>query len=355
MKTPPTRPPSEGAATAESALVLTTVVPSNALATTAPLPPEVVEELREHVQASRAENTLKSYAQDWSSFTAWAERLKQPTLPSTPEAVAAYLSQLAKDGKALATLLRHRSTISRRHTLAGIRKEDNPTRTPLVQSVIDSVGRKKGAKQDQKEPLTLDELKRLLSKVPVNGLTGFRDRAMLLTGFHGAFRGSELAALRVEDLAWSPDGVVVTVRKSKTDQIGKGTKKPLRFTNDEFCAPTAIQAWMHAAQLTSAWGVTSGSLFRPIHRSGALQARHFTGTVVSNVIKGYCEAAGLDPERFASHSLRAGYVTQSLDDGASPYDITRMTGHTSTKMIERYDRRHLRDPFAGVHTPKGKK
>lgn len=322
-------------------------VSGSALPVASALPDAVVEELRNHLKGSRAAKTFAAYESDWTSWERWCGELSQSTLPAKPEAVAAYLSALAKDGKALATLRRHLSTISRRHTLAGFQRENNPARAVVVKVVLDSVARKVGTEQDAKAPLALAELERILASIPKT-IGGVRDRALLLVCFHGAFRASEAAQLTVADLRWDERGVVVLVRRSKTDQLGKGIRKALAFTNDACCAPTALKAWLKQAN------ITTGPVFRPINRHGQILDRHFTGTVVSNVVKEYVTAAGLDSHRFASHSLRAGYVTQSLEDGVSLIDIANQTGHKNLEMVRRYDRRRARDPFAGIHTPKTK-
>ncbi|HEY0881981.1 MAG TPA: site-specific integrase [Archangium sp.] len=330
-KTPPPYPPVANLALRDQ---------PSALSTAAPLPPEVLEDLREHTTTARAENTLAAYKADWSAWLAWCEKMKQNPLPADPVAVAAYASEMSKGGKKYATIRRHLSTISRFHTMRNL---PSPAKTEQVRVVLDSIARTKGTKQKQMDPITLDELAQILSPMKATPYD-LRNRALLLTGFHGAFRSSELAALRCDDVDWRDEGVVITVRRSKTDQTGQGFEKPLRYTGDTFCAPTALKTWILAA------GITEGPLFRVFDRYGKMGEEGITRTVVNRMIERYCGLAKINAARFASHSLRAGFVTQALEESNDPMLIAGMTGHKSLEMIRRYDRRKKRNPFTGVAT-----
>jgi integrase len=198
---------------------------------------------------------------------------------------------------------------------------------------------------------------------------GRRDIALLLFGFAGAFRRSELAALRVADVAAvRPDGLHVRLRRSKTDQEGRGAVNALPYgANVDSCAPCAWARWVNVLAAFDTGGRTGvfkelanersdvdehvcGSvpsldsldpdtpLFRPIHKSGVPGAGPITGHAVNAVIKRRVAAAGFDPTRFGGHSLRAGFVTEAVRAGADASSIMRQTRHRSVAMVEVYRR-----------------
>jgi integrase len=166
-----------------------------------------------------------------------------------------------------------------------------------------------------------------------NELLAARDRALVLIGFAGAFRRSELVALDVEDVQVTGDGLVMMLRRSKTDQQGEGRKVGIPYGSTfDTCPVRAIKSWMDGS------GITSGPLFRGVNRHGGLQDRRLTDQSVALVVKRYAQAAGLDPANYAGHSLRAGLVTTAAIAGVSERAIMKQTGHKSTNMGRRYIR-----------------
>lgn len=164
-------------------------------------------------------------------------------------------------------------------------------------------------------------------------LLGKRDRALLLLGFAGAFRRSELAGLEVRDLAFAEDGLEVTLRRSKTDQEGKGSKKGIPYGSDpKTCPVRAVRAWLEAS------GIAEGPVFREVTRHGHVEAAPLSGRSIARVVKRSAEAAGLDPAGFSGHSLRAGLATAAAKAGKSTHAIMRQTGHKSADMVARYVR-----------------
>ncbi len=165
------------------------------------------------------------------------------------------------------------------------------------------------------------------------GIIGARDRALILLGFAGAFRRSELVGLDVEDCAFGKDGLTVTLRRSKTDQDGAGRKIGIPYgSNPETCPVRTIQAWIEQA------GTIGRRLFRSINRHGQVQAGRLSGIDVARVVKKLAERAGLDPAKYAGHSLRAGHATSAAIAGASERSIMNQTGHRSVQMVRRYIR-----------------
>jgi integrase len=166
-----------------------------------------------------------------------------------------------------------------------------------------------------------------------DGLIGLRDRALILLGFAGAFRRSELVGLDFEDCAFGKDGLTVTLRRSKTDQSGEGRKIGIPYgSNPETCPVRTLQFWM--AEST----IAGGSLFRSINRHGRIQSARLSGGDVARIVKKLIERAGLDPSKFAGHSLRAGHATSAAIAGASERSIMAQTGHRSVQMVRRYIR-----------------
>ena len=163
-------------------------------------------------------------------------------------------------------------------------------------------------------------------------LIGLRDRALILLGFAGAFRRAEIVSLDVGDLGFNRDGLTVTLRRSKTDQQGQGRKIGIPYgSNPETCPVRTLQAWLEEG------GVTEGPLFRSLNRHGALQGR-LSPVGVARVVKKLAERAGLDPAKYAGHSLRAGHATSAAASGASERSIMNQTGHRSVQMVRRYIR-----------------
>jgi integrase len=165
------------------------------------------------------------------------------------------------------------------------------------------------------------------------GMIGIRDRAMILLGFAGAFRRSELVGLDIEDCAFNKDGLMVTLRRSKTDQESQGRKVGIPYgSNPETCPVRTMQAWMEQA------AITSGPVFRSINRHGKVQPGRLSGIDVARVVKKLIQRTGLDPAKYAGHSLRAGHATTAAIGGASERSIQNQTGHKSVQMLRRYIR-----------------
>jgi site-specific recombinase XerD len=292
-----------------------------------------VEEARSYVTASVPESTQRAYRADWLAFTGWAKEHGAASLPAKPETVAAYLAERARDVRP-GTLRRCLAAISKAHKLAG---HPTPCTVEPVPSVMKGIERSLGTATTPKAAATFDAVERLVGTFPTTTAEGLRNRALLLVGFAGAFRRSELVAVAVSDLAWSDEGVVVTVPKSKTDQRGEGMTKPIPFVSGRLCAATALRAWLTAS------GIKSGAVFRGLHRNGAPRSGPLTPQSVALVVKAACVRAGLDPEQYSGHSLRAGHVTEARARGVADADTMSVTGHRRVETLNVYDRRN--NPF----------
>ena len=284
---------------------------------------------RDYVQAGRATSTRAAYARDWSAWAEWCRQRGAVALPAEPEAIALYVTELAGE--------RHPSTINRRlaaiasvHRDAGI--EPPPTAAGPVVRVMRGVRRTVGtAPRRQVTAAVTADVRAMVEHLPP-GLIGVRDRALLLVGFAGAFRRSELVALDVEDLAETDDGLVVTVRRSKTDQEGAGRQLGVPYGSQPASCPVrALRTWREAS------GVDVGAVWRSIDRHGRMGGR-LSPAAVALVVKRAAAGAGLDPARYAGHSLRAGLATAAAAAGVSERAIMAQTGHKSLPTVRRYIR-----------------
>jgi integrase len=205
------------------------------------------------------------------------------------------------------------------------------------------VRRAKGTASQPKTPALTGDIIKMLGGLP-DGLLGIRDRALLLIGFAGAFRRSELVGLNTGDLEFATEGLVITLRRSKGDQEGQGRKLAIPHgTSASTCPVRALKSWLEAAS------ITEGPVFRSVNRHGQVQPRRLSGYAVALVVKRYADVAGLDPARYAGHSLRSGLATSAAIAGASERSIMNQTGHRSTAMVRRYirDGNLFRDNAAG--------
>ena len=287
---------------------------------------EIADRASEFIQQSKSKNTIRAYRADWTHFEGWCQSHGQASLPATADTVALYVTALADTHKP-ATITRRISAISQGHQIAGM---ETPTGAAKVRLVMAGIRRMKGTAQTGKTPILVDDLRRMLAGLPGN-LLGVRDRVLLLIGFCGAFRRSELVALDAADVAVTREGLVVTIRRSKTDQEGEGRKIGIPYASHlETCPVRSLQDWLEKS------GITEGPLFRPIDRFGKMASIRLSAAAVADIVKKYVAVVGLDAAEFAGHSLRSGLATSAAAAGASERSIMRQTGHRSEKMVRRY-------------------
>ena len=288
----------------------------------------VADRARDYVAHAKASNTLRAYRADWRDFEGWCSDHGVQSLPAEPETVALYLSDLAGRAKT-ATLQRRLSAISQAHQASG---HESPTKSSKVRAVWAGIRRVLGTAQQGKAAATTGELRAMVGTLPAS-LLGKRDRALLLLGFAGAFRRSELVGLDVCDVQFNRDGAVITLRRSKTDQEGQGMKKGIPYgSKADTCPVRALRNWLQAA------AISDGPLFRSVNRHGQVQTGRLSDKAVALVVKRAAKAASLDAATFAGHSLRAGLATAAAAAGVSERAIMAQTGHKSVNMVRRYIR-----------------
>jgi len=275
----------------------------------------------DYLRASLADNSRRAYRSDLTQFIAWGGNI-----PCSPELVATYLAAHA-DQHAVATLSRRLVSIGKAHTAQGL---PTPTDTELVRATLRGIRRTHGSAQRQAAPAVKEDL--LAMVAALTGIKGTRDRALLLIGFAGAFRRSELVSLTVADIEQAQQGLILSVARSKTDQEGRGRKVAIPYARGTVCPVLALQQWLTAAD------ITEGPIFRGVNRHGQISDAAITPQAVAMVVKERAEVVGLNPKNYSGHSLRAGLVTSAAQLGVSSWKIRQQTGHKSDAMLSRYIR-----------------
>ena len=292
------------------------------------VPPLSLGQVRDYIKASKAENTLRGYQTDWKAFCAWCEQQRRQPIPADPEAVAAFLASSAETLKP-GSIQRRINAIAEAHKALGLQ---SPTHSSIVVNTMKGIRRTKATRPDQKAPTLIDDVRAMVEAAD-DGLIGLRDRALVLLGFAGAFRRSELVDLDLTDCHFNRDGLTITLRRSKTDQEGQGRKIGIPYgANPETCPVRTLQGWVEQAE------ISAGPLFRSISRHGNVRPGRLSGIDVARVVKKLAKRAGLEPARYAGHSLRAGHATSAAIAGASERSIMNQTGHRSVQMVRRYIR-----------------
>lgn len=275
-----------------------------------------------YVEQSLSASTRKSYASDLAHFEAWGG-----SVPATDTSVARYLAEHA-DELRVATLVRRLATISKAHTAKGL---PSPTASELVRATIRGIKRSRGTAQTEAKPLLRDDLFSVLERMG-DDTKSVRDRALLLIGFAGGFRRSELVGLDVGDIEHARQGLIIHLRRSKTDQNGAGRKIAIPFGRTRWCPVAAVDRWLSLS------GGGAGPLFLGVNRHGKINQQRLSGEAVALVLKERLAMAGIDPSGFSGHSLRAGFATSAAIAGASTWKVRAQTGHASDAMLARYIR-----------------
>ncbi|MDP9226598.1 MAG: site-specific integrase [Actinomycetota bacterium] len=281
----------------------------------------VPQTIADYVAAATADNTRRAYQNDLRMFLAWGG-----VLPSSPEAVAAYLVAHATTLSPV-TLSRRLVAIGRAHTTLG---HLNPCRTELVKTTLRGIWRVHGRPQRQVQPAIREDVLAMLPHMI--GTRGVRDRALILIGFAGAFRRSELVSLEHDDIAFVKEGLTILIRRSKTDQIGEGRKIAIPFARSHACPVKALTHWLDHSR------IQSGPLFRIVKKGGAIGTVALSAQSVAAIVKEYARKAGLNADNYSGHSLRAGLITSAAKAGVSSWKIRQQTGHKSDAMLQRYIR-----------------
>ena len=279
---------------------------------------ELEEETLNNLRNSKAINTLRAYKADYKDFAFFCSKNNFQSMPTQPKIMALYLTHLSKTSK-YSTLKRRLASISVLHKMKGHYID---TKHPIIMENLMGIKRVNGSNQKGKKPLLINDLKVLIEAIHQSNEKDkrkIRDKSLILIGFSGGFRRSELVDIEYEDIDFVKEGVKIFVKRSKTDQSGEGMTKAIPyFENENFCPVKALKKWIEEADLKE------GKIFNISDKSVAL------------IIKKYADYAGLEAHRYAGHSLRSGFATSTAESGAEERNIMAMTGHKSTEMVRRY-------------------
>jgi site-specific recombinase XerD len=302
------------------------------------LPAVELETAREaaemYAKGSRAASTWRAYESDWRTFHAWCRTVDRAALPAEPATVALFLAAQAKLGIAPSTLGRRLAAIRLMHVGARLA---SPHDALQVDEVMRGIRRAWKRPVAQKAPAVDDEIKRMVDVVEPQSLKGLRDRALLLLGFAGAFRRSELIALDTQHLTERSEGLEVLIANSKTDQEGAGQVVAIPSVADSpYCPVLAVSDWLVAAE------ISTGAVFRGMHRGDTVGAARLTAQSVALIVKALAAKVGLEASRYAGHSLRSGFLTSAARNRASIFKMADQSRHKSLDVLREYVRNEER-------------
>lgn len=288
---------------------------------------EILTNAREFLSITVADSTREVYSRDWQAFRKWCETLGLPDFPSSPEVVACYFTSLAMKGFRITTIRRHSAAIAAAHRAAG---HPTPTTHPAIKELLRGMSRKLGTPPRPVDALLSEDIKRMARAQP-DTLIGARDRAIILLGFAGAFRRSEIVGLDINDISYRDEGLVILLRRSKTDQNGEGRLVGIPVgINPDTCPVVALRKWLEFSC------ISEGAVFRGLDRYSNMVSSRLSRRWIGEIIKRAARSAGLDPARYSGHSLRSGHCTQAARSGVAEHIIMQQTGHRSQAALKRY-------------------
>jgi len=289
------------------------------------------EETLINLQSSKANNTVRAYKSDFKDFALFCAQNGFKSLPSEPKVVSLYLTHLSTKDVKMSTLKRRLVSIAVIHKLKGHYLD---TKHPIIIENIMGIKRRKGSIQKGKKPLLINNLKLLINVIDEynkEDIIKLRDRSIILMGFSGGFRRSEIVSLNYDDLDFVTEGLKIYIKRSKTDQFGEGSLKGLPyFDNKKYCPVLSLKNWIEISN------INSGPLFRRFSKSSKLLENRLSDQTIALLIKKYLKLAGINNKDYSGHSLRSGFATSAAESGVEERSIMAMTGHKSTEMVRRY-------------------
>ena len=272
-----------------------------------------------NIQSSKSLNTLRAYKSDFNHFSNFCKKNNFKALPADPKIVSFYITHLSSNSK-VSTLKRRLASISIIHKIKGLYID---IKHPLIIENLMGIQRKLGVFQKSKKPILINELKEIIKTIEStekNEIKRIRNKALILVGFAGGFRRSELVNIKLDDLEFTKEGLKIFIQRSKTDQSGEGMTKAIPYFKDKnFCPVVSIKNWIEIIK-----SKTNSLIF------------DISDKMVAVLIKKYLQKAGFDNTKYSGHSLRSGFATVAADHGADEKSIMNMTGHKSSTMVRRY-------------------
>ena len=289
------------------------------------------EETLLNLQNSKANNTVRAYKSDFNDFGIFCAQNGFKSLPSDPKIVSLYLTYLSTKDAKMSTLKRRLVSIGVIHKLKGHYLD---TKHPAIIENIMGIKRRKGSLQKAKKPILINSLKKIINVIDQEKkeeIKKLRDRSIILIGFSGGFRRNEIVSIDCDDLDFVPEGLKISIRRSKTDQFGEGFTKALPyFDNSQYCPVVSLKKLLDLSK------INTGPVFRRFIKGSKLSEYRLTDQTVALLIKKYINLAGIDNKNYSGHSLRSGFATSAAESGAEERNIMAMTGHKSTEMVRRY-------------------
>ena len=283
-----------------------------------------------NLKSSKANNTLRAYKSDFKDFGAFCNKHGLNSLPTDPKIVSLYLTHLSKNSK-ISTLRRRLVSISMVHKFKGHYLD---TKHPIIVENLMGIRRVKGSLQKGKKPILISHLKSIINVIneqKIKDIKKLRDKSIMLVGFGGGFRRTELVSIDHEDLEFVPEGLKITIKRSKTDQYGEGMIKGLPyFANEIYCPVKNLKNWLNISK------IRTGPIFRRFSKGLSLTDKRLTDQSVVLLMKEYLNLAGIENKNFSGHSLRSGFATVAAESCADERSIISMTGHKTTQMVRRY-------------------
>ena len=284
-----------------------------------------------NLKSSKSANTLRAYKSDFKDFSIFCIKHGLQSLPSNPNTVSIYLTSLSKSEAKMSTLRRRLVSIGVVHKLKGHYLD---TKHPIIIENLLGIKRIKGSIQRGKKPILINHLNKLIKVINNNiypEIKKLRDKAIILIGFSGGFRRSEITSLDYEDIEFVEEGLKILVRRSKTDQFGEGHLKGIPyFVNSPLCPVKSLNEWINISK------INSGAIFRKFNKGFGLSTMRLSDQSVALLIKNYLNLAGIDSKNYSGHSLRSGFATATAEAGADERSIMAMTGHKNSQMVRRY-------------------
>ena len=289
------------------------------------------EETLLNLENSKANNTVRAYKSDFNDFLIFCAQNGFKSLPSDPKIVSLYLTYLSTKNVKMSTLKRRLVSIGVIHKLKGHYLD---TKHPVIIENIMGIKRRKGSLQKAKKPILINSLKKIINVIDQEKkeeIKKLRDRSIILIGFSGGFRRNEIVSIDYDDLDFVPEGLKISIRRSKTDQFGEGFTKALPyFDNSQYCPVVSLKKLLDLSK------INTGPVFRRFIKGSKLSEYRLTDQTVALLIKKYINLAGIDNKNYSGHSLRSGFATSAAESGAEERSIMAMTGHKSTEMVRRY-------------------
>ena len=284
-----------------------------------------------NLKSSKSANTLRAYKSDFKDFSIFCIKHGLQSLPSNPNTVSIYLTSLSKSEAKMSTLRRRLVSIGVVHKLKGHYLD---TKHPIIIENLLGIKRIKGSTQRSKKPILINYLTKLVEVINNDiypEIKKLRDKAIILIGFSGGFRRSEITSLDCEDIEFVEEGLKILVRRSKTDQFGEGHLKGIPyFVNSPLCPVKSLNEWINISK------INSGAIFRKFNKGFGLSTMRLSDQSVALLIKNYLNLAGIDSKNYSGHSLRSGFATATAEAGADERSIMAMTGHKNSQMVRRY-------------------